>query len=407
MTAESSQITLVGVGGAGVNILKGLVNVSENSTKQYWDTDAVSLDFIENENECKCLLGKQLVRGLGTGGDLEIGQKIWNQEQQNLLSSLNSTAVAIIVFGLGGGTGGAIGNALAEALVGSGVLVIALVASPFSFEGRRKIDNANNILKELDGVADLLLNIPNQVLIKPELSGLSARESFSILNQWFCQVIESLISLPKKNNLLTIDIGSFRRFLTQGGIIRNVSFSLAKTHSLNSEEELAKKIKDFSLFKPTMTAPDALLLYIFSDESLSLEKISKIVVYWQKEYGLDCEIFVGAGTKSSKSEQLILTHIAVSYSNARMEGSPLRAPIKGHVQEISTNLSRRKPEIISQNESSIGKFENQKQEEFSFASKSLVLGSFQNAPETLINGENLDLPTYLRQGLKIRIKPKT
>ena len=406
MTTDHPKITLVGVGGAGVNILKAVDNISKNSTKQYWDTDSVSLEGIGDQNHQKNLLGKQLVRGLGTGGDLEVGQKIWNQEQQYLLSSLDFPTVAILVFGLGGGTGGAIGNALTESLVGSGVLVITLVTSPFSFEGKRKIDNANNTLKELDGLADLLINIPNQVLTKPELSGLSARESFSIINQWFCQTIQSLIFLAEKHNLLSIDIASFKRFLTQGGIITNVSFSLAQTHNLDSSEAVAKKIKDFPLFKPTMNTPDALLLYFASCESLSLEKISKIVAYWQKEYGSDCEILIGASTKLGKPEQLFLTHIAVNYGNLTKNKPCTQVLQKNHAQEISPRLSMHPSRISSENEQSSQKPENQEQEEFSFTSKSMELGYFQNVPETLVNGENLDLPTYLRRGLKIRTKPK-
>lgn len=403
---DSSKITIIGLGGAGVNILKSVVDISENSTKHYWDTDTVSLDSIKNQNEEKYLLGRTLVRGLGTGGDLEIGQKIWNQEQQDLLSSLNSPRVVILVFGLGGGTGGAIGIALAEALVGSGVLVIALVASPFLFEGNRKIENANTLLKELDNLVDLLINIPNKVLSKPELSGLSARESFSIINQWFCQTIQALTFLAENNNLLSIDFATFKRFLTQGGIIKTVSFSLAKTSHSDLLEVQVKKIKEFPLFKPATTAPDALLLYIFAGESLSLEKISKIVAYWQNEYGSDCEIFVGATTKADKKDQLLLTHIAVNYSNTRIKRSPTSQSAKNLVQELPSSLPEHPSKILHEKITPNQKTANQKQEEFSFASKPLEHGYFQNVPETLINEKNLDLPTYYRIGLKIRTKPK-
>ena len=163
--SQICNIKVIGVGGGGNNAVNRMVNANIKSAEFIAvNTDKQAL--LMSKAQHRLQIGEKLTRGLGAGADPEIGVKAAEESREMIVEVLKDTDLVFITAGMGGGTGTGAAPIIASIAKELGALTIAVVTKPFVFEGKRRMDNAEKGIKELKGVVDTLVVIPNDKLLK-------------------------------------------------------------------------------------------------------------------------------------------------------------------------------------------------------------------------------------------------
>ena len=187
------RIKIVGVGGAGNNAVDRIrmdMEQLDGLSLACVNTDLKTLsDSPVGETH---LIGRNITRGLGTGGDPELGKKAAESDRETITRLVDGFELIFIVASLGGGTGAGLSPVIAEVAKQRGALVIAFVNMPFTFEGERRFKMADAALKELRGVADAVIPLPNDMLLQEEAAQDSVLNAFSKADEWITRGVKSI-----------------------------------------------------------------------------------------------------------------------------------------------------------------------------------------------------------------------
>jgi len=211
-----AKIKMIGVGGAGCNTvnyaqgygIEGVECISVNTDAQ------VSKLSMASE---KLQIGQNLTQGLGAGGDPEIGRKAAEESREQIRDVLKDADMVFITCGEGGGTGTGASPVIAEEAKNSGALVVAVVTTPFEYEGIWRMTNAEKGLEELREHVDTLICIPNQKLVAVSPKEQSIVESFKIGNMVLFNAIKGIAEMITKPGLINLDFADIRTVMIEKG----------------------------------------------------------------------------------------------------------------------------------------------------------------------------------------------
>ncbi len=251
-----TKVLVAGVGGDGCNLIEQMQNRVVGSLDFIAiDTDYVSLERLAIES--KLLLGKETTRSIGSGGDAELGKAAAQEASQKWVEIASDYRMVLIAAGMGGGTGSGAAAHLAKIAKDAGALTVAVVSSPFEYEGRQKADSAAAGVAELRSCADSIIVIPNDKLfsLTPEITYYEALKLRDELLTSIIASVTDLILLPAK---MAIDFGSIRAVIEDGGMMV-VAEATASGH--NKVDELVERLLHNSLVDhPPMEGAQAILL---------------------------------------------------------------------------------------------------------------------------------------------------
>jgi cell division protein FtsZ len=213
---QGLNLKVVGVGGAGVNVLESLSVKMGDIEMMALDTDVQALKSCRLKS--KVQLGEKLTRGLGSGEDPEIGKRAVHEVKKELEKCFSGTELVVIISGLGGGTGSGSSVIVADICKKMGALVIGIVTKPFAFEGRVRQNHAHNAVMNLKEYTDTLVVISNQDLIQLMDNEISYLDAFKISEKFLSQGFYSIISLITAPGLINLDLGTLKSVLYGAGI---------------------------------------------------------------------------------------------------------------------------------------------------------------------------------------------
>jgi len=420
-------LKLVGVGGAGVNIVSRIsaepfareANGAEGLALAVMDCDARKLG--ESPVGEKWLLGEVQRRGLSTGGELELGRQAAEASRDSLASAGGGADLLFLVAGLGGGTGSAAAPLVAAEATKAGGLVIGFAVLPFSFEGGRRAKQAEAALVSLRRACDAVIVLPNDLLLQ-----------------------EALWRLLCKTGLMNVDFAALQRAFEYRGskTVFGLGFGggvgVHRT-SLAAEPPTPDALADQVLASlracPLMHAPetarraDRLLVSVAGGSSvLTLSLVNRLVQSIGGQFGRSAELIVGATLDDSLGDRVELCLIGSSdigntskrkfVASANSETVHDRAPATrvarntpspqsgGRREEDSVSRSSRseveRGATSKRRESVNVRGDTPHQGEFGFSAEA-ERGYFRDTEATLFDGEDLDPPTYLRKGVKIAV----
>jgi cell division protein FtsZ len=210
-------IKVVGVGGGGGNIINTLSEVGIEGVELIAvNTDAQVLAL--NKAPTKIQIGSKLTRGLGAGGNPEIGRRSAEEDAEKIKQHLEGADMVFLTAGMGGGTGtGAIPVIAQIAKEEVGALTVAVVTKPFFFEGKRRMDNASRGISELREFVDTLIVISNDKLFEICGKNITIRESFRIIDDILVRAVKSISELITQPALINIDFADVRTVMQDKG----------------------------------------------------------------------------------------------------------------------------------------------------------------------------------------------
>jgi len=213
--SQSARIEVIGVGGGGSNAVNRMI-ASDLQCVGYrvLNTDAQAL--LQSAAKQRVQLGQKLTRGLGAGGNPAIGQKAAEESRADLAQSLQGTDLVFIAAGMGGGTGTGAAPVVAEVARECGALTVGIVTKPFSFEGRRRMRQAEEGIARLSEHVDTLIVIPNDRL-REAIAGAPLQDAFRAADDVLRMGVKGISDIITKPGLVNVDFADVRSVMTEAG----------------------------------------------------------------------------------------------------------------------------------------------------------------------------------------------
>jgi cell division protein FtsZ len=401
------RIKVIGAGGAGTNAIGKLDLVGlQGIGLAAINTDAQALDqspVIE-----KLVIGRKITRGLGTGGDLEIGKAAAEADREAIAALIGDVELIILVVGLGGGTGSAAASVIAEVAARTDALVLAFATLPFTFEGARRKEIAASCIGELRQLVHGLIPLPNDVLLQEGDEDTSVLNAFAVADQWIGRGIHSISATLLKTGLINQDISSLRSvFQGRGGK------AIFGTGIARGGDYVKDALSDLFLCpllhlgdRPGQL--DRLFVNLIGGTDLGIAKVNEIVGEIGKRFGSREEIVFGAIIDASRERGLEICVLGKAEMDvarvAAPEPAPRQAVTTGLGLETEISRDSRPPRPVHRSKLSRKKKPDMDQDEFTFLEIDEQRGYFEKTDRNDYNGEDLDVPTYLRRGIRIKIK---
>ncbi|MBD0334691.1 MAG: cell division protein FtsZ [Cyanobacteria bacterium Co-bin13] len=211
-----ARIKVIGVGGGGCNAVNRMIS-SGLSGIEFWsvNTDAQALHIATTYNSLQ--IGQKLTRGLGAGGNPAIGQKAAEESRDELAQALEASDLVFITAGMGGGTGTGAAPIVAEVAKEVGALTVGVVTRPFTFEGRRRMAQAEEGIAALQGRVDTLIIIPNDKLLSVISEQTPVQEAFRVADDILRQGVQGISDIITIPGLVNVDFADVRAVMADAG----------------------------------------------------------------------------------------------------------------------------------------------------------------------------------------------
>jgi len=282
------RILVVGAGGAGNNTINRLEKVGITGAQTIaLNTDKQHLDMVEADK--KVLIGKQITRGLGSGGDPEVGRRCGDICRDTLESMLKDADIVFITAGLGGGTGTGMAPLVAEIAKEQGSVVIALVSFPFYIE-KRRIEYAKQGLLGLKGKCDSLLIMDNNRLLAlhPELP---IDEAFTTMDGILSTIIKGITETITVPSLINLDYADVRTVMLKEGQIAALMFGEG---SIYMPEDIIQETLNNKFISVKYKGAKGALIHITGGPDMSLSLINELVQGLTKDVAKGADVIFGA-----------------------------------------------------------------------------------------------------------------
>jgi cell division protein FtsZ len=407
------QIKIIGIGGAGSNAVDGLKREALGEVGiAAINTDAQALAHCTLDE--KLLIGRSVTRGLGAGGEVEIGRAAAEADREAIAALIGEVDLIILVVGLGGGTGSAAASIVAEVAAKTDALLLAFATLPFSFEGARRKRIAEAGLGELRKVVHGLIPLPNDVLLQEGDEDTSVLNAFAVADRWIGLGVHSLCAMLLKTGLINQDLGSLRSvFQNPGGkTIFGTGFARGADYVKGAVDELFLCPLLHLGDRPPQL--DRILVNVIGGADLGIAKVNEVISLVTQRFESRDDIVFGAVIDETRSDSLEICVLG----KAEME-APAAVPQAESVAAPALSPSHQLEALGGQSEiakddaperavhrSKLRKKPQRRddQDEFTFTDDDAQRGYFQKTDRNDYQGEDLDVPTYLRRGIKIRIK---
>lgn len=326
-----ARIKVIGAGGCGGNavnhmISAGLRNVEFISV----NTDIQALQ--NNIAPVRLQLGQQITRGRGTGGNPEIGRKAALEDEDRLREYLADAEMVFVTAGMGGGTGTGSAPVIARLAREAGALTVGVVTKPFQFEGRKRMSQAEDGLRELKAAVDTLITIPNQRLLSVASRNTPLREAFQRADEVLLQAVRGISELVTVHGLINLDFADVRSIMAEMGL---AMMGAASASGENRAVEAAQRAISSPLLEDlSIKGARGLLINVTGGADLSLYEVNEAASLIQEEAHEDANIIFGAVIDDQLSDELRVTVIATGfgdletrYASRTVVTSPLTAPL--------------------------------------------------------------------------------
>ena len=310
---NSSIIKVIGVGGGGNNALKHMYEKGIHGVDfVICNTDAQTLD--NNPVANKVQLGTSITEGLGAGADPEVGEKSAIESIEDIKAAMGqNTKMVFITAGMGGGTGTGAAPVIAKVAKDMGILTVGIVTVPFSFEGKRRLEQAENGLEKLRNNVDSLIVINNDKL-RQQFGNLGFKQGFSKADEVLTNAAKGMAEVITGYFDVNIDFRDAKSVLQNSG---TALMSTGTASGENKAEEAVRKALDSPLLNDNKItgAKNVLLLIRSGAEEVTMDEIGIIMDHIQKEAGNTADIIFGVGADEELGDAVSVLVIATGFSN--------------------------------------------------------------------------------------------
>ncbi|HLS90342.1 MAG TPA: cell division protein FtsZ [Limnochordia bacterium] len=314
LDADSGQfanIKVIGVGGAGCNAVNRMIEADLQGVQFVsMNTDAQALQSSNASH--KLQLGAKLTRGLGAGSNPEIGQRAAEESREEIRALLEGADMVFVTAGMGGGTGTGGAPVVAEIAKELSALTVAVVTKPFSFEGRKRLAQAERGIAELREKVDTLIVIPNDRLLQVVDKRTSMLEAFRIADDVLRQGVQGISDLITVPGLINLDFADVRTIMTSAG---SALMGIGRATGEDRAVKAAKQAVSSPLLEASIEGARGILLNITGSSNLGLFEVNEAAEIIAEAADPEAVIIFGAVIDETLQDEIRVTVIATGFSD--------------------------------------------------------------------------------------------
>ena len=323
---EGARIKVIGVGGGGGNAVNTMIQAGMPGVDfVVANTDAQAL--AANLATVKVQLGTGLTKGLGAGANPAVGRDAAHSDSDYLRDLLTGADMVFVTAGMGGGTGTGAAPVIAQVARELGALTVGVVTKPFLFEGKRRMRQAEDGIKELKKSVDTLITIPNQRLLSVSGRNMPIMETFKKADDVLLQAVRGISDLITVHGLINLDFADVRTIMSEMGM---AMMGAALAEGENRAIEAAQRAISSPLLDDlSIQGARGVLINITGSADLALHEINDASSLIQEEAHEDANIIFGAVIDESMGDELRITVIATGFGVAAemVEPEPVVVPV--------------------------------------------------------------------------------
>jgi cell division protein FtsZ len=304
-----ARIKVIGLGGGGCNAITRMVRENIRGVEFIaMNSDAQALAIVEAP--IRVQLGEKVSRGLGVGGDNNVGAKAAEENRDEIAQLVAGADMVFITAGMGGGTGTGSAPVVAEIAKSSGALTIAIVTRPFTFEGAHRSQVAEDGIQRLIGNVDTLIQIPNDRLLKICNSNTSVDNAFRIADDVLLHGVQAISEVITVPGLINLDFADVRSVMKDAG---PAWMSIGYGSGRNRATDAARDALSSPLLDVTLAGSRGVLYNVVGGEGLSLAEVNQAAKIIQEAVDPDANIIFGVAQDTKLDKDVRITLIATGF----------------------------------------------------------------------------------------------
>jgi len=370
-----ARIKVIGVGGAGQNAvnrmieegIQGVEFIAANS-----DAQALTLSSAPT----RVRLGDKITRGLGAGGDPEIGRKAAEESSDELYNVLKGSDMVFVTAGMGGGTGTGAAPIVAQVAKECGALTIGVVTRPFTFEGGKRSQSAEAGVAKMKEHAHTLISIPNDRLLQLADKKSSLQDAFRMADEVLHQGIQGISELITTPGLINLDFADVRTIMSEGGA---ALMAVGRGEGEDRAKIAAEQAISSQLLDITIDGARGVLFNVTGGSNMTLFEVNQAAAIIRETAHPDVNMIFGAVIDPNMGDDIRVTVIATGFERSGVPRRALeRLPRTEKPVSASNTIFNRPSESVSVN------------------AETRSSTDMKSTTQSSINNDDLDVPTFLR-----------
>ena len=303
------EIKVIGVGGGGCNAINRMIEAGmQGVTFIAVNTDKQAL--ARNRAETKVQIGEKLTKGLGAGGNPEVGQKSAEENLEDLQKFISGSDMVFITAGMGGGTGTGAAPIIAKIAKDMGILTVGVVTKPFRFEGKKRGEHAELGIKFLKKYVDSLVVVPNDKLLETVQEQTSLLEAFSLADDVLRQGVQGISDIIVDDALINLDFADVTTIMKDRGIVH---MGVGRGSGENKLDDAVSNAINSPLLETKISGARAVLINITGGRGLTMYDVDRVASRIEEEADDNAIIILGTSIKEEMQDEIAITVIAAGF----------------------------------------------------------------------------------------------
>ena len=305
----TATIKVIGVGGAGNNAVNRMIEADIKGVEFIAvNTDRQALQ--KSKAPTKIQIGEKITRGLGAGANPDIGAQAAEESRSEIGEALRGADMVFVTAGMGGGTGTGAASIVAGTAKEMGILTIAVVTKPFTFEGKKRLAQAERGVESLKGKVDSLVVIPNDKLLQIIDRKTSIVEAFKMADDVLRQGVQGISDLIAIEGLVNLDFADVKTIMLNRGMAH---MGIGRASGENRAEDAAKQAIQSPLLETSIEGARGVIINITGGSDLGLQEINTAAELVQRSVDPEANIIWGSVIDESLGDEIVITVIATGF----------------------------------------------------------------------------------------------
>jgi len=323
-TTYQAKIKVIGVGGGGCNAVDRMVRGGVEGV-EFIAVNTDAQDLMKVRVPLRVQIGEKLTKGLGVGGDFEMGRKSAEESRDTLAELISGTDLLFITAGMGGGTGTGAAPVVAELGKQAKALTIAIVTKPFTFEGSVRHQKAEVGISELVEKVDTLIIIPNDRLLTICDYRVSVEQAFAMADEVLWNGVKGISELITVPGVINLDFADVKTVMSEAG---PAWMGIGRGSGPNRAIEAAKAAISSPLLDTSIEGAKGVLLNFTGGDSLSISEVNEAAELIRQSVDSDANIIFGVAHDPDMDDEIKVTIIATGFAGGRKMYAPREEEIR-------------------------------------------------------------------------------
>ncbi len=312
--ARFAKIKVIGIGGGGCNAINSMITASQIQGVDFIGINTDAQALLTSLTTTKVQIGENITRGLGSGGNPEVGHQAAEESKEKIKELLIDSDMVFLTCGEGGGTGTGATPVIAQLAKELGALTVAVVTKPFSFEGTRRMVTAEDGIAELKEKVDTLIVIPNQRLLDVVDKKLSLLEAFRVADSVLGQGVQGISDLITTPGLINVDFADVRTIMSNAG---SALMGIGIGTGENRANLAARMAISSPLLEISIEGAKGVLFNITGGKDLTMTEVDEAAQMIAQAVDPDANIIFGATIDENMVDQVKIAIIATGFDETR------------------------------------------------------------------------------------------